>query len=148
MKLFQSQIELWHSRLGHPFYVKIQTPRNTLHINQIIDTLSCYFMCHLAKQRRLLFISSNNLSIAPFHLIHYDIWSPFRILTTKRYCCFLTIVNDSTHFTLVYLLYAKSDVVHVFLEFVNLIQNRFGMKIKSVHFDNTSELSFSKFFRD
>ena len=100
----------------------------------------------MAKQHRLSFISSNNLSITPFHLIHYDIWGPFHILTTKGYHYFLTIVDECTCFTWVYLLRSKYDVVHVFPKFVNLIQNQFSIKIKVVHFDNALELSFSEFF--
>ena len=145
-KFVWSQTELWHYRLEHPSYVKIQTLRNTFHINQNSDISWNYSICNLAKQRRLSFISSNNLSITPFHLIHYDIWGPFHILTTKGYCYFLTIVDDCTRFTWVYLLRSKSDVVHVFPKFVNLIQNQFSVKIKVVHFDNDPELSFYEFF--
>ena len=34
-----------------------------------------------------------------------------------------------------------------FLTFFSLIENQFGVKIKSVHTDNAFELSFSEFFR-
>ncbi|XP_023639573.1 uncharacterized protein LOC111830938 [Capsella rubella] len=50
---------LWHQRLGHP-------------------SAQCQ-ICPLAKQKRLAYISHNNLASVPFELVHLDIWGPFSV---------------------------------------------------------------------
>ena len=68
-----SQVELWHYRLGHSSHVKIQNLRNELQISSNSSFPSHCSICHLAKQCRLPFPSLNNLSAAPFDLIHCDV---------------------------------------------------------------------------
>ena len=67
--------------------------------------------------------------------------------TIEGYRYVLTIVNDCTQFTRVYLLHTKSKVTKVFLAFFSLIQTQYGIKIKHVLSDNAHELSFFDFFR-
>ena len=142
-----SPTELWHYRLGHPSYAKIHTLKDDLNISHISETPSHCSICHLAKQRRFPFMSSNNLSNSPFQLIHIDVWGPFHTITTEGYRYFFTIVDDCTRFTWVYFLRAKSEVSAVFPNFFTLIQTQFNVKIKSVRSDNAPELTFSDLFR-
>ena len=63
-----------HFRLGHPSIVKIQLLQNQLQILSSISMLSSHCrICHLAKQRRLPFISNNHMSSNPFELVHIDV---------------------------------------------------------------------------
>ena len=99
-----SPTKLWHYRLGHPSYAKIHTLKDDLNISHIFETPSYCSICHLAKQRRLPFMFSNNLSNSPFQLIHIDVWGPFHTITTEGYHYFFTIIDDCTRFTWVYFL--------------------------------------------
>lgn len=59
-----------------------------------ITTSSLYKsdMCHvcpLAKQKRLLFISNNNMSKSPFDLVHTYVWGLFAIESVEGYRYFL-----------------------------------------------------------
>ena len=77
-----SKSDILNFRLGHPSTVKIQLLHNELQIPSSLSTLSSlYRICHLAKQRRLPFISSNHMSSHPFDLVHIDIWGPFHVST-------------------------------------------------------------------
>ena len=76
------------------------------------NSLPCS-VCPLAKQKHLSFNSSNKSSGSCFDLIHCDIWGLFTPCTVEGYKYFLTIVDDYTSFTWVYLLHAKSDVISV-----------------------------------
>ena len=100
----------------------------------------------MAKQKRLPFISHNNMSTNPFDIVHIDIWGPFNVSTLVGHIYFLTIVDDCTRATWVYLLCAKTDVLTIFPKFFNLISTQYNTAIKYVHFDNAPKLAFHYFF--
>ena len=66
-------------------------------------------VCPLAKQKRLPFISNNNLSSSPFDLLHVDIWGPYHVPTVEGFKYFLTLVDDCSRTTWVYLMKLKSE---------------------------------------
>ena len=95
--------DLWHFRLGHPSHAKLSL------LNKIVSDLAinkphCCDICHLAKQKRLSFPSSTHVSNAIFDLVHCDLWGPFFVSTIDGYRFFLTIVDDYSRCTWVYLL--------------------------------------------
>ena len=100
----------------------------------------------MEKQKRLPFVSSNNLSPKSFDLIHIDIWGPFHVSTPAGQKYFLTIVDDSTLVIWVYLLRTKVDVHAIFPDFYNFVFNQYNTTIKSIRFDNAPELAFIDFF--
>ena len=83
----------------------------------------------MAMQKRLSFVSHNNMSADPFDLVHINIWGPFNVSTPTRHRYYLTIVDDSTCATWVYLLCAKADVLTVFPEFFNLTSTQYNNAI-------------------
>ena len=140
--------DIWHFRLGHPSHVKIQIIHNELHIPNSLSHLSSHCkICHMAKQKCLPFVSHNNMSANPFDIVHIDIWGPFNVSTPVGHRYFLTIVDDCTRATWVYLLCAKADVLTVFPESFNLISTQYNTVIKSLRFNNAPELAFHDFFR-
>ena len=58
----------------------------------------------------------------------------------------MTIVDDYSHFTWVYLLKSKSNVNSIFPAFCTLIHTQFGANIKSVRSDNALKLAFLDYF--
>lgn len=77
-----------------------------------------------------------------FTLIH-EVYS-FPTIDGCRY--FLTIVDDHSRATWIYLLKNKSDVLHVFPGFIAMVENQFKMKVQSVRSDNAHELKFADLF--
>ena len=67
-----SSIELWHTRLGHPSFSKLQLLKRVININAFNKT-TCCDVCHFSKQKRLPFPISTHVSSAPFDLIHCDL---------------------------------------------------------------------------
>lgn len=141
--LLQISSEVWHQRLGHPSQDKIHALSKLLHIScnkTSLDRLCT--ICPLAKQKRLSFPHSQKLSKSPFDLVHIDIWGPFSTPTHEGFRYFLTIVDDCTRVTWIYLLKDKASVSIVFPEFLQFILTQYHVSIKAIRSDNAPELSF------
>ena len=61
---------------------------------------------------------------------------------------FLTLVDDCTRFTWVYLLKNKSDATFVIPKKFNMVFTQFNATIKVFRSDNALELYFTDFFQD
>ncbi|XP_024021425.1 uncharacterized protein LOC21412662 [Morus notabilis] len=95
---------LWHHRLGHPSHSRLQLLSKyipTLNFNaqrELCET------CSLAKQTRLPFPLSIKTSVSPFDLIHCDIWGKYHHVSLSGAHYFLTIVDDYTRCTWIFLM--------------------------------------------
>ena len=127
---------LWHKRLGHA-PLKVLSRIKELNIVSVHEH-HCS-ICPIAKQSRLPFPTSLSHSSSIFDIIHGDVWGPYRVPNHdgKRY--FLTLVDDMSRYTWIFLLYTKSDTVVVLKDFVNLVRNQFGVGIKCIRTDNGKE---------
>ena len=88
------------------------------------------------------------MSLAPFDLVHIDIWGPFSVESIEGFRYFLTIVDDCTRTTWVYMLRNKKDVSTVFPAFIKLVSTQFDMKIKAIRSDNAPELAFTELIKE
>ena len=132
----------WHNRLGHPSAAKLQVLSDALSLPS--SSLSCHehcSVCPLAKQKRLSFPFHNHKSDTPFALLHLDIWGTFSIESVAGHKYFLTIVDDATRVTWVYMLRNKNDVSHVFPAFITLIQTQYNARLKAIRTDNAPEIT-------
>ena len=109
---------------------------------------SYYHICHLAKQKKLSFPSPNNMCNTIFELLHIDVWGPFSVETVDGYRYFLTIVDDHSRATWIYLMRTKNEVLTMFPTFINQVENQYNVKVKSVRSDNAQELKFTSFFKE
>ena len=80
-------------------------------------------VCPLAKQHRLPFHVSSISSNKPFVLIHCDIWGPFKVASTSRAKYFLTIVDDYSRFTWIFLMQHKNETQSTLKIFFFICQN-------------------------
>ena len=134
---------VWHQRLGHPSSSVLHNiSRNLPSFKRSSLSASYCPVCPLAKQKRLAFISNNTLSKNPFDLVHLDIWGPFKFESVEGYKYFLTLVDDCTRVTWIYMLKNKSDVSTVFPAFLNLVSTQFDKNIKAIRSNNAPELAF------
>ena len=90
----------------------------------------------------------NNVADNTFDLVHCDIWGPIKTPTHARYSYFITLVDDKSRYTWVYLLKNKNDALQIIPRFFKLIetQTQFSKTIKVFRSDNAPELSFKEFF--
>ena len=138
--------DVWHLRLGHPSFDRLRT------IQQIDKSVTCnkidYFVYPLAKQKRNRFSLHVRNTVCPFELIHMDVWGPFATPTLDGHRYFLTIVDDFSRVTWVYLLRSKSDVSTIVPSFYRMVLAQFNQKIKVRRTDNGSEFFLTKFYDD
>lgn len=102
-------------------------------------------ICHKAKQTRLPFPVRTNITTARFELVHMDVWGPYSepSLTGTNYM--LTVVDNFTRATWVYLLQHKFQVTAFFSTFLNTVLNQFEAKVKIVRTDNGCEFVNNNF---
>jgi hypothetical protein len=140
-------LQLWHCRLGHPSFDRmhfLQQAVPDLHnINK--DSYFCD-VCPLAKQKRLYFPNAGHKSMHIFDLIHCDIWGPYFLPTHDGFKYFLTIVDDCSRSTWVYLMTSKADNRPLIVSFFTMIETQFKTKIKVLRSDNGLEFLMFDFF--
>ena len=102
-------VQTWHNRLVHLSTKCFDLLQEQLQCKRISNSSHCT-ICPLAKQRKLPFISHNHMSQSHFDLVHCDIWGPYHAASYSGHRYFLTLVDDCTRFTWLYLLKHKSDV--------------------------------------
>ena len=106
-------------------------------------------ICPLAKQCRLPFSSSVISSIKPFELIHCDIWGRYRHPSISGAYYFLTIVDDFTRFTWIFLMRHEDETQSFLKRFFSYVFTQFDTHIKTVRSDNGGEcISLRSFFHD
>ncbi|CAH9056118.1 unnamed protein product [Cuscuta europaea] len=103
-------------------------------------------ICHFAKQKKLPFPISTSHASNAFDLIHMDVWGPYKVTSYTGFKYFLTIVDDYTRCTWVFLLKTKSEVKFHMLNFYTFIETQFQKKIKIIRTDNGTEFFFPDFY--
>lgn len=138
-------LSLWHSRLGHPSFSRLKGLQSVLDFDSSFDLTPCN-VCPLAKQRCLPYISLNKRCSSTFDLLHLDIWGPFSVGSVEGYKFFLTIVDDYSRVTWVYMLKNKSEVQKYIPDFFAFVKKQFGKEVKAIRSDNAPELFLSNFY--
>ena len=118
---------------------------NNVHLSTINKDVHCEIY-PLAKQKRLPFPSSTHVSLECFDLIHCDLWGPFSTPTIDGCRYFLTIVDDCSRCTWVYLLKHKSQTQPILEQFCTMIETQFLKKVKTIKIDNGTEFIMVDFF--
>ena len=77
----------------------------------------------------------------PLELFHLDILGPFKYPSRTICKMFITIVDDFSRMTWIFLIKSKSKFPQIFMQFVKLIENQMSLKVKAVRSDNAGELT-------
>ena len=81
--LDESQVMLWHYRLGHPNFGYIEKLFPHLFINKNSKFYQCE-ICQIAKHTRHVYASLQYKPSHPFSVIHSDNWGPSRVKNINR----------------------------------------------------------------
>lgn len=137
---------LWHHRLGHPSNDKLIQMHKTQNFPSFSGCKSnpCT-TCHFAKQHRLPFQDSSHCTSKPFELVHCDLWGPYSEASHHGSRYFLTIVDDFSRCTWVYILKYKTEVPSIFENFYKMILNQFCCNIKMIRTDHGTEFNLNLF---
>lgn len=131
-----SDISLWYKRFGH---VSTSTfhkllPNKLDSIAEIIDKCS---ICPSAKQTRFSFPLNSIKSTSCIDIVHMDIWGPYKIPIVDGHKYFLTIVDDYTRTTWIYLLKLKSNACFTIKYFLSYVKTQFDKTVKVCRTDRT-----------
>ena len=137
-----ASIELWHSRLGHVSFPRIQTLVSKGLLGSISSSPFNCMPCKLA----LPFNNSESIASTTFDLIHSDIWGPFSVPTVGGLRYFVIFVNDFSRYTWIYLMKNLSKVLTIYHDFAKMIQNQYSKAIKVFRSDNAREYRQTDFF--
>ena len=133
-----SQIMLWHSRLGHPSFGYLEKLLPRLFLNKSSKDLQCE-VCQLAKHTHSSYPGMSYKPTKPFAIIHSDIWGPTRVKNINGARWFLTFIDDHTRLTWTFLMKEKSETTTMFQEFHHMILNQFGTHIQVLKTDNAHD---------
>lgn len=130
--------DVWHQRLGHP-------SNGIFDLLPVVGNMSKDFSvsetCMKAKHCREVFHSSDNKSNEIFDMIHCDVWGPYRTPSLCNSYYFLTVVDDYSRGTWVFLLRDKTQVGRTLKFFVALVLRQFGKNVKIIRSDNGTEFT-------
>jgi histone deacetylase 1/2 len=90
--------------------------------------------CHLAKSHQLPYPVSISVSTIPFEEVFSDVWGPAPV-SVGKYAYYVSFIDDYSKFTWIYLLKKCSEVYQVFLNFQQLVEQKFGRKIITMQTD-------------
>jgi hypothetical protein len=115
---------IWHFRLGHisinrMLLLKTIFPFITVDNNGVCD------VCHFSRHKKLPYNVSTNKAVAPFELIHLDIWGPIPTKSMHNHAFFLTAVDDYSRFTWIILMKHKSETRQHVIDFVKMIETQY-----------------------
>jgi hypothetical protein len=147
---FGSHFDLWHWRLGHPAPTLSSQFNNIDSSIKFSNKCSCT-ICPLAKQTRLQFSRSSITTVKCFELVHFDVWGPYNNAHFSGAKFFLTVVDDFSRSTWVFLMNHKSEVNTLIPHFFKMIEKQFQAHIQKIQSDNAREFFNShtnNFFKD
>jgi len=141
----QSNIDVWHYRLGNPGVKTLEFICKQFPYIHPVSKEICD-ICHFAKQHKLSFQQSTTVSTNVFDLIHVDIWGPIAIPSVHGHRYFLTIVDDKTRHTWIFLMKNKIETRPLLLNFVIYDKNQFNHSIKVIRSDNGKEFDYNDLY--
>ncbi|CAL1402205.1 unnamed protein product [Linum trigynum] len=135
----KTSLALWHARLGHPSVAKLHTLRTSLFLSDFSFKAQDCDSYLRAKLTREPFLSHPIKTRSCFDVVHMDIWGGYRTpaLDGSRY--FLTVVDDFSRATWVYLLKFKSDVERYVRLFCQMVRTQFAGQVRCIQADNGME---------
>lgn len=145
----ESKAHLWHKRLGHISNTYLDKLASSSLIDGVEnEKVEFCEVCLEGKHHRAPFKRSSKRAESEFEYAHADLWGPAPVATLGGKKYFLSIVDDFSRKTWVFLLRNKSDAFDKFIEWHTLYENQQGKKLKALRTDNGMEfcnLEFNDF---
>lgn len=138
--------DLWHRRLGHLNRKGMQLLASmSSGLNKINISSEPCISCIEGKQSRKPFHCSMRKSSKILQLVHSDLCGPMEVASIGGCKYIFTLIDDFSRFIFTYFLSEKSQVVEVFQQFKQLVENQTDSKIKMLRTDNGTEYVNKKF---
>jgi len=136
----------WHKVLGHVNFKDLMKLKDDLSLKSCnVDGLKCE-ECLLAKAPRLPFKSKNiRDSTQLLEIIHSDLSGIIRISNQNRYNYYVTFTDDSTRYTITYLLNTKDQALSAFNKYKAYVELHTKFKVKFFRTDGGLEYMNAQF---
>jgi hypothetical protein len=129
-----SSAEQLHKSLGHVSYHRITHKLGVPVINEKICEA-----CSVSKITKASFKAKHPPASKPFEEIHLDLIGPISPSSREGHCYVLTVVDSHTRYCSAIPIKAKSDVVEVLSDTIDLEAKRFGYYPSVLHSDRGTE---------
>lgn len=137
------QKEKWHRALGHINFKYLDLLCQNELLHRIPKEVEKEYMkcaiCIKGKMHNLPFNNYRRHATDILELIHTDLNGPHAITGHGGEKYFLTFIDDYSKLTKIYCIQSKSEVIDCFIEYINLVENLTGKKIKNLRCDNGKE---------
>ena len=114
---------------------------SVLDVRKVCDTF------HFAKQRKFPFPLSSSITYSCFDLIHVDIWGPISTKSLYVHQYFVTIVDDYSRYTWIFLMKKKFEARDLLKSFFLFTEIQFDTHIKILRSDNGLEFHMPEFYK-
>lgn len=134
----------WHRKLGHLSIKNIKKlidMSTGINLNKVdLDQLnSICDVCMQAKQTRLPFGNNRYRATRPLEILHTDICGPIDPMTWDEKKYVLTILDDYSHYCVVYLLQNKNETEQYLKEYVEEAEAYKNVRVSKIRCDNGGE---------
>lgn len=142
-------IHYWHNRLGHrdPNAIRTLEKRNAalnFHIKPCDVSQVCECCIKAKMSRKSIPKKSESRAAEVLDLIHTDVCGPMQTTTPSGNRYFMTMIDDNSKYTKVYLLKNKSEVPAKIQEYVKYVQTKFRVTPKKIRSDRGGEYTGEK----
>lgn len=135
-------IHQWHRKFGHrnPEDIKLlENKAKGIKLSNCPIKITCE-ECIKGKMSRTPFPQESlNKSEKVMDLIHTDLCGPMQTETPSKKKYFLTMIDDFSRYTVVYLLNNKSEVYSKFVQYIENMKTQKGVKPKCIRSDRGGE---------
>ena len=141
-----SSFYLWHSRLGHVSSSRLKYLASTGALENLsTHDISTCSGCKLAKFSALPFNRSISYSLAPFDLVHSDVWGRCPIATKGGSHYYVSFIDDYTRYCWVYLMKNRSEFLGIYKSFRAFVKTQHSAVIKYFRCDLGGEYTSNEF---
>ncbi|KAJ4720195.1 Retrovirus-related Pol polyprotein from transposon TNT 1-94 [Melia azedarach] len=138
--------KLWHMRLGHMSArgMQILSKWDLLCGHKVKDLEFCEH-CIFGKLHRSKFPKAIHRTKGTLDYIHSDCWGPSRVESLGGHRYFVSMIDDFSRMTWVFIMKHKSEAFKNFRQWKALVENQTGKKIKRLRTDNGLKFCWSEF---
>lgn len=135
--------EKWHRALGHVNFQYLNKLISDKLVDGLPDKIENTEMkcsnCIQSKMCNVPFENNRRKTTEILELIHTDLNGPHNTTGYSGEKYFLTFIDDYSKCTRIFCIKNKSETASCFIEFVNLVENKFNKKVKKLQCDNGKE---------
>ena len=131
---------MWHQRLGHPGKRKTElfSSRAVEGIPDVLQQVNCE-TCKMTKSTQVITKTAAPRATQKLERAHMDFWGPYKTPTIGGSRYMLTITDDFSRKSWIYLTRGRTDVYQLFKDWRTKTELESGQKLKAIRIDNAPE---------